>query len=113
VLLGHIGANTTFNEESALSRKTARRHAPFTVVTVDTVELGSVVSTGEWLDLDLKYKPSVFVSMSNEELVRRYRVSRNAEKFRQYQCRYVSQLQKVSDKKSWHQGNHPLPEVAI
>lgn len=94
ILLGYLGPFETFNEESALVRKSGRKTSPFTVVSVDRCSISSIFSRGEWLNLDLSYNPSKFVTLSNEELVRQYKIDGYNKKFRKYQSRLIGDLKK-------------------
>jgi hypothetical protein len=94
VLLGYLGPYNTFNEESALSRKAGRKTSPITAISVGEVIVTSHVSYGEWLNLNLKYSPSKFVLLKNEDLVRQYNIGLYKKKFRKFQKRLVTDLLK-------------------
>jgi CRP-like cAMP-binding protein len=101
ILLGHLRPNSSFNENSAFSSGTARKGAPFTVVTsFDQVVVATIASNGEWLNFNLTRTRSIFEEMSNDELLRRFKVSISTKKFRNYQQKYLNALKKEKSKVS-------------
>jgi hypothetical protein len=99
VLLGYLGPFNTINEECAL--KNVNYSCPLTVRTVEKSLIMSTTASGEWLKLNLEYHPTIFATITNEELVKRYKISKQKEKFRSFQERYIKDWnrEKIQERK--------------
>ncbi|KAL2918675.1 hypothetical protein HK105_201509 [Polyrhizophydium stewartii] len=90
LLLGHIGAYESFNEEPAVVKIGTHAGSPFTVVAVDWVELGAVFAYGEWTNMALTYVPSPFAMLTNKDMARAFRVRHEMRRFSRFQRRLVA-----------------------
>nr|KAJ3420453.1 Cyclic nucleotide-binding domain-containing protein 2 [Polyrhizophydium stewartii] len=95
LLLGHIGAYESFNEEPAVVKIGTHAGSPFTVVAVDWVELGAVFAYGEWTNMALTYVPSPFAMLTNKDMARAFRVRHEMRRFSRFQRRLVADVRRA------------------
>ncbi|KAJ3324640.1 hypothetical protein HDV06_006533 [Boothiomyces sp. JEL0866] len=101
LLMGYFNPNSTFNEEVVSKGVVSKYPSPYTVVTCENCEIGSIVTAGEWMDLPLNVIPTKFVTMTEEEILYQYNVLQQCRMFRKYQKRYVEQAIRKTKKNNF------------
>lgn len=68
--------------------------SPLTIVAVTDLEVATIASVGDWMNLQLKKVPSEFIDLTEQDLLQAYNHCRGLDKFKAYQQRYTDDFKK-------------------